>query len=339
MSENEKSRSLARNLRSWILSLSRFGRPLSPVDQDDAMWMLKRKEQTATPTRIEPAPLPQPVGPQAGGAGAEAANSVPSSAGQPGQTGAIARVAPVIDAAAPLRPLQAAPVPAPSSAAIAPVRLGVSPVSTSGAAVRPTGIAGAPPAGNPGPGQVANGAQGAPISARPSPTPAAGNANPPIRASSAPAGAPRLQESATPTSLGVEATPANLQSDPPPPPGQTTETDLGDANGGDGGGTGGTPPSGPLIGISDATVETFASAALGQVVSMLGEDTRTYLQGMEQIYTAAAGKALAMIAKGEPEQKIGIALLTQIKTSQQDTTTFATGIATLAKQFVSIKGG
>lgn len=338
MSENEKSRSLAGKLRSWILSLRRLGRPLSPVDQDDAMWMLKRKEQAATQTRTEPAPLRQPAGPQAGGAGAEAAISAASSAGQAGQAGTIARVTPVQDAAAPFRPLQSAPGPGPSSAATAPVRLGVSPVATSSAAVRPTGIAGAPSAGNPGPGQVANGGQGVPTAARPSPMPAAGNANPPIRASSVPTGAPRLQAGATPTSLGADPAPANLQSDPPPP-GQTTETDLGDANGGDGGGTGGTPPSGPLIGISDATVETFASAALGQVVSMLGEDTRTYLQGMEQIYTAAAGKALAMIAKGDPDQKIGIALLTQIKTSQQDTTTFATDIATLAKQFVSIKGG
>ncbi|MDQ0456214.1 hypothetical protein [Rhizobium paknamense] len=94
-----------------------------------------------------------------------------------------------------------------------------------------------------------------------------------------------------------------------------------------------------LMDVVDPTVEKFTSAALGQVVSMLGEDARTYLQGMEQIYTAAAGKALGMIASQDPDQqKAGLSLLNHIRMSQKNTSDFAKDIATVAKNFVSIKG-
>lgn len=307
------------------------------------MWMLKRKEQAVAQSRTEPAPLLQPGPPLAAPptvvAAAPAANSVTQAAMQ---TAAPAGAVSVPPAAATVRPVPVAPSSAPSQAAPAPVRLGVSPVSAAAPSVRPSGIAAVPPGGNPGPGQVSNGAQMAQAQTRQGPPIAAGNSNPPEPPASVVPVAPRAPVSGTPMSLTTEPLSADTQPDGLRLESKTDEkatNKLGDT-GGDGSGGGTTPPSGPLIGISDATVETFASAALGQVVSMLGEDTRTYLQGMEQIYTAAAGKALAMIASGvSSEQETGKTLLTQIKASQQDTTAFATDIASLAKQFVSIKGG
>ncbi|MCM2290795.1 hypothetical protein NAC44_00445 [Allorhizobium sp. BGMRC 0089] len=90
--------------------------------------------------------------------------------------------------------------------------------------------------------------------------------------------------------------------------------------------------------ITDPTVDVFTSAAMGQVVSMLGEDARSFLQGMEQIYITAAAKALGMIGSLDPQlSSQGVTLLNNIKTSQADTGVFLKDIADVAKDFVSIQ--
>ncbi|WP_332116744.1 hypothetical protein [Azorhizobium caulinodans] len=83
------------------------------------------------------------------------------------------------------------------------------------------------------------------------------------------------------------------------------------------------------------TVQELAGAAMGQVVAMMGEDARTYMQGMEQIYLAASGKALALIAN-PPTKQQGIDLLTNVGVSQTQTLTFMTGAATVAAAFSKI---
>lgn len=312
------------------------------------MWMLKRKEQAATQTRTEPAPI-QPPDPSFAdapivGTSAPSGNSIIKAAANTGQ--ALVKPAATLPqtSLSTTSPSQPTPRPASTQVATAPVRLGVSPVTPAASSTRLAGIAVAPPGGNPGLGAGRNDVPSEALAPRPAALEAAGKPNLPAQAAPV---VPIAQSRAPAMSLEAD-TAADLQSDSSPPsnppanndPGKLTET--GDGAPPPGGGTppgGPSAPGGPLIGISDATVETFAAAALGQVVSMLGEDTRTYLQGMEQIYTAAAGKALAMIAKGGADQEIGIKLLTQIQTSQTQTTTFATDIASVAKQFVSIKGG
>ncbi|GGF70532.1 hypothetical protein GCM10007301_32860 [Azorhizobium oxalatiphilum] len=80
----------------------------------------------------------------------------------------------------------------------------------------------------------------------------------------------------------------------------------------------------------DATVQGFSGAAIGQVVSMIGEDARTFMQSMEQIYMAANGKALALVAEENPA---GAKLLTEVANSQAQTVAFMTGAATVAAAF------
>jgi len=72
-------------------------------------------------------------------------------------------------------------------------------------------------------------------------------------------------------------------------------------------GGGGTEGSGS----SNEDIALFTSAAAEQVGTMMGEDIRSYMQSMEQIYVMATAKALALIADTATEPT-GIALLTQI---------------------------
>lgn len=83
----------------------------------------------------------------------------------------------------------------------------------------------------------------------------------------------------------------------------------------------------------DTEVEPFSTAATQQAVSMMGEDARSYLQGMELIYTAATAKGLEMVAEENPQ---GAVLLTSVATSQVATGTFSVSIAACAEAFAKL---
>ena len=93
--------------------------------------------------------------------------------------------------------------------------------------------------------------------------------------------------------------------------------------------------NGTDVTTGSAIIGDFTSAASDQVGVMIGEDTRAFMQSMEQIYVAATAKALAMIAN-EATMQLGETLLTQIQTSQTDTLNYATGTSKIASAFVSI---
>lgn len=94
-----------------------------------------------------------------------------------------------------------------------------------------------------------------------------------------------------------------------------------------------------VIDIQSPTLNTFTGAAIGQMVAMIGEDTRTYLQGMEQIYSMAIGKALAMTASPDSmTAQRGAKMLESIGTSQTATINFAQGTATVASAFAQFSG-
>ena len=104
--------------------------------------------------------------------------------------------------------------------------------------------------------------------------------------------------------------------------------------------TGAAMNSGGLIlangtGDPDPTT-TFQSAAIGQVVAMMGEDLRAYLQSLEQIYVAASAKALAMIVDPATASS-GMQLLGSITVSQNATNNFSQNIVQVAKSFSGIK--
>jgi len=80
-------------------------------------------------------------------------------------------------------------------------------------------------------------------------------------------------------------------------------------------------------------VAQFSSAATQQAVAMMGEDVRTYMQGMEIIYTAASAKALEMIASNNPT---GPVLLTAVTDSQTATGQFSVEIAACAQAFAKL---
>lgn len=80
----------------------------------------------------------------------------------------------------------------------------------------------------------------------------------------------------------------------------------------------------------DPNVMMFSTAATQQVVSMMGEDARSYLQGMELIYTAATAKGLELTAEKKPE---GAALLLAVTASQTATGTFSLQVAACAEAF------
>lgn len=84
-----------------------------------------------------------------------------------------------------------------------------------------------------------------------------------------------------------------------------------------------------------AAVRTWSAAAIGQVVAMMGEDARTHLQAMEQVYVAANAKALVLLAD-EATAPTGIAMLQQIALAQTATTAFATGAAGVAAAFAKL---
>lgn len=81
---------------------------------------------------------------------------------------------------------------------------------------------------------------------------------------------------------------------------------------------------------ASSEVQTFTSSAVNQAVAMMAQDAETFMLGMEQIYTAASGKALALIAQKDPA---GEKLLAQIAVSQTQTIAFMTGAATVAAAF------
>ncbi len=83
----------------------------------------------------------------------------------------------------------------------------------------------------------------------------------------------------------------------------------------------------------DKDVLPFSTAATQQAVSMMGEDARSYLQGMELIYTAATAKGLEMVAEENPQ---GEKLLTAVTTSQLATGTFSVSIAACAEAFAKL---
>jgi hypothetical protein len=91
----------------------------------------------------------------------------------------------------------------------------------------------------------------------------------------------------------------------------------------------------PQTTADDSIIDSFTSAAADQVAVMMGEDTRTFMQSMEQIYVAATAKALAMIAN-EATSAQGQLLLTQINTSQTNSLTFASGTAGVATAFAKV---
>lgn len=121
---------------------------------------------------------------------------------------------------------------------------------------------------------------------------------------------------------------------------ETAATDDDDGSAADGAGTEATTTtSTAVMEIQSPTLTTFTAAAIGQMVAMIGEDTRTYLQGMEQIYSIAAGKALAMSASPDSATAMrGAQLLTNIGTSQTATITFAQGTAQVASAFAQFSG-
>lgn len=80
----------------------------------------------------------------------------------------------------------------------------------------------------------------------------------------------------------------------------------------------------------DPNSMVFATSATQQVVSMMGEDARSYLQGMELIYTAATAKGLELTAE---EQPAGPALLTAVTASQLATGNFSLQVAACAEAF------
>jgi hypothetical protein len=80
-------------------------------------------------------------------------------------------------------------------------------------------------------------------------------------------------------------------------------------------------------------VSQFSSAATQQAVAMMGEDIRTYMQGMEIIYTAASAKALEMIASDNPT---GPVLLTAVTDSQTATGQFSVEVAACAQAFAKL---
>ena len=81
----------------------------------------------------------------------------------------------------------------------------------------------------------------------------------------------------------------------------------------------------------DATA--LAATANLQAVSMMGEDARSYLQGMELIYTTATAKALEMIANNEAQ---GQSLLSAVTTSQTATGQFGLEVAACAEAFAKL---
>ncbi len=83
----------------------------------------------------------------------------------------------------------------------------------------------------------------------------------------------------------------------------------------------------------DPEVLPFSTAATQQAVSMMGEDARSYLQGMELIFTAATAKGLEMVAEENPQ---GTKLLTAVATSQAATGTFSVSIAACAEAFAKL---
>lgn len=83
----------------------------------------------------------------------------------------------------------------------------------------------------------------------------------------------------------------------------------------------------------DKEVIPFSTAATQQAVSMMGEDARSYLQGMELIYTAATAKGLEMVANENPQ---GAKLLKQVVSSQAATGTFSVAIAACAEAFAKL---
>lgn len=93
------------------------------------------------------------------------------------------------------------------------------------------------------------------------------------------------------------------------------------------------PVQSAVSSAASSEVETFSSSAIQQAVSMMAQDAQVFMLGMEQIYVAANGKALAMIAKKDPE---GATLLAQIAISQAQTITFMTGAATVAAAFAKL---
>lgn len=143
-----------------------------------------------------------------------------------------------------------------------------------------------------------------------------------------------------PESEGQEPKPGNAEPDPgdayvgaptPAPAPEPAGTDitfanyvntfLGDVN------------SAGLDTQKDKEVIPFSTAATQQAVSMMGEDARSYLQGMELIYTAATAKGLEMVAEENPQ---GAKLLTQVATSQAATGTFSVAIAACAEAFAKL---
>lgn len=84
---------------------------------------------------------------------------------------------------------------------------------------------------------------------------------------------------------------------------------------------------------TDPEVVPFSTAATQQAVSMMGEDARSYLQGMELIYTAATARGLEMVAEENPQ---GTKLLTAVATSQVTTGTFSASIAACAEAFAKL---
>lgn len=83
----------------------------------------------------------------------------------------------------------------------------------------------------------------------------------------------------------------------------------------------------------DKEVAALSTAATQQAVSMMGEDARSYLQGMELIYTAATAKGLEMVADKNPQGKT---LLEQVVSSQAATGTFSAAIAACAEAFAKL---
>ncbi|NSZ19251.1 hypothetical protein [Agrobacterium vitis] len=94
-----------------------------------------------------------------------------------------------------------------------------------------------------------------------------------------------------------------------------------------------------VIDIQDPVLNAFTSAAIGQMVAMIGEDTRTYLQVMEQIYSMAIGKALAMSASPDNATALrGARMLENIETSQTATINFAKATTEVASAFAQFPG-
>lgn len=82
----------------------------------------------------------------------------------------------------------------------------------------------------------------------------------------------------------------------------------------------------------DSSVQAFAEALIRQSVGLMSSDAQAHLQGMEQIYAAAMGRALALMAD-QATMAQGTAMLAQITAGQAATTKFVGDIAGVAASF------